>query len=144
MPSQHNDKSAPVTKDAISGAVELLVDLRQPPTLTLRNLHPYRLKVKKLRDMLRFAQGQPPTELIDILGEVKDAIGDWHDWEQLRSIGDEFLGESAGELVNKIKQITAKKFAHAQSSAMRMRQKYIKARNGRRAPAALRTTSALA
>src|SRR5256885_2307211 len=42
-----------VPADAMATTMQLLVDLKRPSTLTPRNLHPYRLKVKKLRDVVR-------------------------------------------------------------------------------------------
>jgi hypothetical protein len=38
------------------------------------NLHPYRLKVKELRNVLQMADNADQQEFITRLGEVKDAI----------------------------------------------------------------------
>lgn len=132
------------TEEAIARAVELLGELKRPPRLNARNLHPYRLTVKKLRDVVQLAHGSVPPGLAQTLGEVKDAIGDWHDWEELLSIGNEVLDEEAAPLINKIKQIATRKYHHALSSALRMRHKYLPAGSGRLSSSALQTTSAMA
>src|SRR5438046_2601806 len=65
---------------ALAAAAHLAIELRMPPTLNHKTLHPYRLKDKALRDVLRLAEKPGNQEFIDTLGAVKDAIGEWHDW----------------------------------------------------------------
>src|SRR5262249_54346604 len=62
------------------GLVTLAASLKSLPSLNHKNLHPYRLKVKELRDVLRLSEKPSNQKFIDVLGQVKDAIGDWHDW----------------------------------------------------------------
>jgi CHAD domain-containing protein len=91
MSSSKAGNDAPGTQEVIAAAVQLAAGLKRPPTLNSRNLHGYRLKVKKLRDVIRLANGPVQTGLVEALAEVKDAIGDWHDWEELASIASEIL-----------------------------------------------------
>ena len=65
---------------AAGTATTLAVQLTAPERLDRANLHPYRLKVKELRNILRMAAGNS-TRFVDDLAQVKDAIGEWHDWE---------------------------------------------------------------
>jgi len=58
--------------------------------LDRRNLHEYRLKIKELRDAL-FTRPVPDPRFTDALSQAQDAIGEWHDWEELLSIGKEVL-----------------------------------------------------
>jgi CHAD domain-containing protein len=53
------------------------------------------LKIKELRYVLEMADGPRNQEFIDRLGEIKDAIGEWHDWEELIAITVEVLDHKA-------------------------------------------------
>jgi CHAD domain-containing protein len=139
--NSRDDSSGP--EEALASVIHLLRDLKRPPTLSPQNLHPYRLKVKKLRDVIRLAQGPVQAGLVAALGEAKDAIGDWHDWEELLSIAVKVLDGQSGSLLDKIKRVTAKKYNHALSRTLHMRRKYLSARKGRLSVSALRSTSAM-
>ena len=73
-----------------SSALRMSNELTEPPELTRNNLHPYRLKIKQLRDVLR-TSGNTDRSLADALTRAKDAIGEWHDWERLEAIAKELL-----------------------------------------------------
>jgi CHAD domain-containing protein len=66
--------------------LKLSIELATPATLNRTNLHAYRLKIKERRYVLEMADDPGNQEFIDKLGEVKDAIGEWHDWEELIAI----------------------------------------------------------
>jgi len=144
MSSSQSGGDASGAEEAIAGAIHLLRDLKRPLTLNPQNLHPYRLKVKKLRDVIRLAQGPVQAGLADTLGEVKDTIGDWHDWEELLSIGNKVLDGQSRSLVNKIRRVAARKYSRALSDTLHMRRKYLSTRTGRLSATALRATSAMA
>jgi CHAD domain-containing protein len=72
--------------DAIAFVLKLSIELATPATLNRTNLHAYRLKIKELRYVLEMGDDPGNQEFIDKLGEVKDAIGEWHDWEELIAI----------------------------------------------------------
>jgi len=92
--SAHSD-AAPL---AIAKAIELSSGLKSPTKLNRNNLHPYRLRVKELRNVLQLSDQANDQEFVEKLGEVKDAIGEWHDWEELAAIAVQLLdhGESCG------------------------------------------------
>jgi CHAD domain-containing protein len=144
MSSPQSRKDASGAEEATARAFHLLLDLKRPPTLSPRTLHPYRLKVKKLRDVIRLAPGPAQAGLVAALGEVKDAIGDWHDWEELLSIATKVLDGQSDPLVDKIKRIAANKYSHALSRTLHMRRKYLAARTGRPSVSAVRSTSEIA
>jgi CHAD domain-containing protein len=81
---------------AMAKAIELSSGLKSPTKLNRNNLHPYRLRVKELRNILQLSDQAGDQEFVEKLGEVKDAIGEWHDWEELKAIAVELLdhGES--------------------------------------------------
>ena len=58
-------------------------DLKSPARLDQSNLHRYRLKVKALRYVLQLSVNSEDLQFVSKLGEVKDAIGEWHNWEEL-------------------------------------------------------------
>ena len=69
----------------------LLCDLTEPHQLRRSNLHEYRLKVKELRNLLLMAENADKQPFVGHLGQLKDAIGEWHDWEILVAIADDAL-----------------------------------------------------
>ncbi len=144
MSSSQSVSDASGAEETIASTVRLLLDLKRPPTLRPQNLHPYRLKVKKRRDVIRLAHGPVQAGLVATLGEVKDAIGDWHDWEELLSIGTQVLDGQSTSLVNKIRSVAARKYNRALSSTLHMRRKYLAARSGILSISAMGTTSATA
>jgi hypothetical protein len=81
--------------------------------------------VKELRNILRLAM-DPDEEFVGALGEVKDAIGDWHDWEELLAIAEELLDHGAKcKLVRELKRISHKKYQNALQLTENMRKNYL-------------------
>jgi CHAD domain-containing protein len=115
----------------------LTAGLSEPARLTRANLHPFRLKVKELRDALRIAGGIRDSRFAGELGQCKDAIGEWHDWEELIAIADDILGHGPQcPLVQELKEINKRKLDAALTIAERLRTDYArpgrsKARPGR-------------
>ena len=67
------------------------------------------------------------------LGEVKDAIGEWHDWEQLIGIATPLLDHGASCKVMKHLSSTSKsKYEHAISLVNQLQSNYLRARATRR------------
>ena len=122
--------------EAMSLALLLARKLGQWPQLNAANLHAFRLKVKELRYVLQLADS-PDSDFVAALGEVKDAIGEWHDWQQLGAIAKEVLHHGPGcAVITLLRSTTTEKFHHALSLADRMRRRYLKQprRNPGRAP----------
>ncbi len=118
--------------NATADALELSGEVAGWPRLTNENLHPFRLKVKELRNVLKMAGEK--GELVDRLGEVKDAIGEWHDWTVLSSMAKDALKKSeARSLVQHIDEITKQKEQRAFELATRLRNQYFNdgRKNGR-------------
>ena len=113
---------------AMAEALRLSSELADPPRLDRRNLHPYRLKVKQLRYVLEMAQDSDQAKFVEQLGEAKDAIGEWHDWEELIVIAGDVLDHrpSCG-LLRELKAISEQKYQHALQLANELRAKYVKA-----------------
>ena len=113
--------------EAAANAVKLAARLGTPQRLGRENLHPYRIKVKELQNMLRMASGSSHPRFIDDLGDVKDAIGEWHDWEELVSIAEKALDHKSGcGLQAELKRIARQKYEHALGVAQRLRKTYLR------------------
>ena len=118
--------AAPETLDAVMMAMKLSEELASPHTLQKKNLHPYRLKVKELRDVLQMAEKPEDEKFIDALGKCKDAIGEWHDWEELVRIAGKVLkDEKTNKLLHALKTIVAKKYQAALAVTNKMRDHFI-------------------
>jgi CHAD domain-containing protein len=111
--------------DAMAFVLKLFNELAVPATLNRKNLHAYRLKIKQLRYVLEMAD-DPNQEFIDKLGEIKDAIGEWHDWEELIAITVEVLDHKANcKLLPEVRAISVQKYENALSLTNKMRRDYL-------------------
>ena len=124
------DKSLQVTEPhlaslAAAESLRLSSELKLPKRLNKRNLHAYRLKLKQLRYVLELAPD--PPKFVEDLGEAKNAIGEWHDWEELVAIANEVLDHGSNcKLTRKLKETADSKFAHALRVAENLRRHYLK------------------
>jgi CHAD domain-containing protein len=105
---------------------DLIRELSRWPALSVRNIHPFRLKVKELRSILQLIPNANPR-LVDALGNVKDQIGDWHDWQQLAEAARQMLDPPQDRsLLSHIDRIGKQKLRHALASANALRKRYFK------------------
>jgi CHAD domain-containing protein len=119
---------------ASSMALQLGSRLASGARLNHSNLHPFRLKVKELRNVLRLAS-DPDQNLLDALGSVKDVIGEWHDWEELVGIAEKTLDHGTQcKLTQTLKATTQKKFDNALWEAEQLRKRYLGLSDKKRAP----------
>jgi CHAD domain-containing protein len=117
---------------ATAAALQLEKQLVEPARLDRKNLHPYRLKVKELRNVLRMAEQTNHQDFVEILGEVKDAIGEWHDWEELLNIARDVLDHGRQcQLLRELKRICNQKYDDALSKTEDMRKKYFRVSRGK-------------
>ena len=120
-------KLSELSREAASDVLRLSAELRQPTRLNKNNLHPYRLKVKELRYVLQNTNPQPDEDLIDTLGEVKNAIGEWHDWVDLIAIAEKLLDNQhpGCKLIRELRNVSEERYEQALSAAERMRKQYF-------------------
>ncbi len=77
--------------------------------------------------MLQMANRNGQPAFVKALGEVKDAIGEWHDREELIAIANDVLDHGAGcGLVRKFKEISEQKYERALNLANQVRKRYVK------------------
>jgi CHAD domain-containing protein len=111
----------------MAAATALAHELERVSRLDRKNLHPYRLKVKELRNTLRLAK-DAGGELIDALAAVKDAIGEWHDWEQLAAIARDVLDHGAQcKLLRELEHTCKARYASALGEATQLQRKQLNA-----------------
>lgn len=116
-----------------SAADQLIAELARWPALHSRNLHDFRLKVKELRYLLQ-AFPESDERLIEALGQVKDEIGFWHDWQQLGEIARKVLDPAQDrELTAQIKSAEKQKFTRALAVSNALRRRYLSASAQKRA-----------
>jgi len=129
--SDAGEKDQPeASAESMAKAIQVATELSQPPSLNHKNLHPYRIKVKELRDVLRLAKKPGNAEFVETLGEVKDAIGEWHDWEELVSIAGEVLEHGVRcALIAKLKEVSSEKYDRALAVTSKMRKHLVHARD---------------
>lgn len=110
--------------NATGTALRISDELVNWPRISAENLHSFRLKVKEMRYVLQLSGKD--GELTERLGEVKDQIGEWHDWTELESIAMEVLPDCRNcRVIAQIKQTAEKKFETASESAQQMRSRYF-------------------
>jgi len=120
--SRSGGRNAPAA--AMAFVLKLSNELATPATLNRKNLHAYRLKIKELRYVLEIADDPGNQGLIDKLSEVKDAIGEWHDWEELIAIAGDVLDHKENcKLLREVKVITSRKYETALSLTNKMRER---------------------
>ena len=121
----------PADSDVVSAtmakAIQLTSELNRPARLSRKNLHRFRLKVKELRNVLQLSRQRREPEFLKTLGEVKDAIGEWHDWEVLTAIAKQTLGHGKSCRMTEYLRATGNaKYRHALLTAMNLRRNYLK------------------
>ncbi|MGH9739569.1 MAG: CHAD domain-containing protein [Candidatus Acidiferrales bacterium] len=126
--ADHPAKAGTPRTNAASFALELASELDEPGKLNRNNLHPYRLKVKELRYILKSAKGDTDRRFIDALGECKDSIGEWHDWAELAAIAGDVLDHGRDcKLMDQLKSVSHQKLEAALSIAKAMRRQFVSA-----------------
>jgi CHAD domain-containing protein len=124
-----------------------------PTVLNRQTLHPYRLKVKELRNVLQLSDQPGDQEFVDALGTVKDAIGEWHDWETLVTIAGRVLTHRGScKLIKQLQVTSDAQYDRALAITYHFRSKYLKTGKYRSrrtksislSPPVLRATSAIA
>ena len=116
--------------DATAAALRVSGELANWPTLSAQNLHPFRLKVKELRYMLQLS-GED-SGLTGRLGEIKDEIGEWHDWTELAAIARDVLSDCKDcKILGQIQDTAKGKFDEAFRAAQQLRAEYFDSGRGK-------------
>jgi CHAD domain-containing protein len=116
-------------RETTAQTLRLAEKLKTPARLNKANLHPYRLKLKALLYVLQLADRAGEQEFVDKLQEVKDAIGEWHDWKELAAIASQILDHGPEcKLLPKLKATSQEKYQRALLLTNEMRAKFIRSK----------------
>jgi CHAD domain-containing protein len=136
VPGRKTANGARVDRKAEARATEQLLrvarDLAEPVHLDRSNLHPYRLKVKHLHNLVKLgvhgevhAEQRSAQKFADALGACKDAIGEWHDWEELAAMAGKVLNHGPRCAVfRELKRIRKQKLQVALAATHKLRASY--------------------
>lgn len=126
-------KDESTTVDSETGPQILITELSHWPELNEGNLHLFRIRIKELRYMLQLSQ-HPDEKLVDALGEVKDTVGEWHDWIELSKIARKVLDpQSDSGVIKRIEGTGNTRLVAALTAANKVRERYFGVSDGRRA-----------
>jgi len=90
--------------------------------LDSENLHGFRIRVKRLQYLLQISHLANRTAT-KTLAEVKDAIGDWHDWRGVRKVAEKVLDPKVDRaILNHVQVICDKRLRQALASASLLRE----------------------
>src|SRR5262245_36738559 len=127
LAAEENPADSDAMPITMAKAIQLASDLNTPARLSRNNLHAYRLKVKELRNVLQLSDQADHQEFMRKLTEVKDAIGEWHDWEELIAIATGLLDHGAScKLIKRLREISNAKYERALSITSQLRGHYLK------------------
>ncbi|KAA6461180.1 CHAD domain-containing protein [Acidobacteria bacterium AB60] len=112
--------------EASSAPLQILAEkLDHWPRLNQENLHDFRKGVKELRYMLQLAPSQGASRL-DAYARVKDTVGDWHDWLELKCAAESVLiGEEDEITLQEIRRLVDQKLQGALRAANSLRSRGI-------------------
>lgn len=127
---KNSDGKAGKTRDAGSRAAAralfMISKLQDPARLQKSNLHEYRIKVKELRNLLKMEQSSDHQHFVQILGQVKDAIGEWHDWQELGALAQSILDHGKNcRLLEELHATGRAKYDLALNQAQNMRKMFL-------------------
>lgn len=131
-PRAKSDSPPKVTDKIVAQALRVSDELKAPARLDKRTLHPYRLKVKELRYILQLSADAEQQKFVRELGQVKDAIGEWHDWEELLALAREVLHHAPQcRLRPKLREISEAKYQRALAMTNHMRSAFLSAKSSK-------------
>jgi CHAD domain-containing protein len=125
------DRAAKPARHVQAAILALTDELSHWPVLRESNIHPFRLKVKELRSILQLLSDSD-AGLVRLLGETKDRIGDWHDWQQLSGFAHGALDAHQDRaLLEQIDATGQRKLEEALAAANGLRKHRLQQRPGR-------------
>lgn len=123
-------KSRRKSAGSMASSLQIEQELRVWPRLSEENIHPFRIKIKELRYVLQLAQ-DGDSKLISGLGQVKDQIGLWHDWNELADIAGQVLDHGAACPISVEVHTRAKReLEKAMDAANALRAQYLPSKAG--------------
>jgi CHAD domain-containing protein len=114
---------------ATSAPPEILTErILHWPTLRQENLHEFRKGVKELRYMLQLVPGYDERRM-NAFARVKDAVGDWHDWLELKCVAESVLDPKRdATILRKICELLQERLRTALTAANQLRKQGVEQR----------------
>lgn len=104
----------------------LAEELSNFPRLNKDGLHSYRLKIKELRSVLLLLS-DGDTKFVIALGRAKDAIGEWHDWNELATVAQQAAGRGpACDVQRQVQLIARERLKRSIALANEIRKKSVR------------------
>jgi CHAD domain-containing protein len=92
-PSQPNRPLAPLEEARLQLA-RMAGDFSSRHAITPNRLHKARIELKKIRYLVELADESPERQaLLAELKSVQDAVGQWHDWQELNMFAEDRFGD---------------------------------------------------
>jgi CHAD domain-containing protein len=93
-------------------------DLSSRPTIKPNRLHQARIQIKKVRYLAELADESPEQEsFVRELKTAQDAMGAWHDWEELARLAEKKFGDrSSCALLSEVRALYAARYSAALSA----------------------------
>jgi CHAD domain-containing protein len=98
----------------------LATQLEHWPKLHKDNLHEFRKGVKELGYMLQVLDGADERKIASF-AQVKDSVGEWHDWLELQHAAQEVFGKEDNPILNEIRRQTHTRLREAMTAANSLR-----------------------
>ena len=129
-----NSLSEKAEREVRAKITKLSSDLRRPARLNRSNLHPYRLKLKKLLYVLQLFPQASDHKFAEKVAKANDAIGKWHDWDELRIIAEQVIDHGPEcRFLQRLKTTCNSKYDQALFVAHQLREQCLVARQGKMA-----------
>lgn len=113
--------SAPADTDRTPARPKILATrLGHWPKLHKNNLHAFRKGVKELGYMMQVLQGADEKQIASFT-QVKDAVGEWHDWLALQHAAEEVFGKEDHPILREIRSQTREQLRVAMTAANSLR-----------------------
>jgi CHAD domain-containing protein len=101
------------------------------PELNESNLHDFRIACRRVRYVAEIAEGlRDGKRATELVKELQDAIGTWHDWTELAQTASDDLGRNA-PLVSLLRARRKSAFHHAIVTAQKQREALLEVRTAR-------------
>jgi len=109
--ASHRDESSPLLNERLTDGLSAASRMATP---SRRNLHDQRKAIKHLRDIMSLSAEPSYRPVLKALGDAKDSIGEWHDWEELQRLARKNLKHGRGcKLISILGAVSQKKFNEA-------------------------------
>lgn len=145
-PQDSKNRSLAPLEEAKAQLVEMANDFGSGQTMKPSRLHEARVTLKRIRYMAELAEESPEQkDFMRKLKSTQDAIGDWHDWQELTERAEkQFSDRTSCALLREVRTVLSARHSDAVSSVHRLFSLRAPARKPPRSVQSLRTAASYA